>query len=313
MRIFDNANFDFWGNRRAGFTFSLALLAVSAIAVIYPGLVAGVDFRGGTELVFTLDQPVDLNRARAALTPVLGDETEIKEYGSSREILVRTPASGDTEAITSRAQTALAEAFPAANPQVGSGYTVSPRFSDDLKLGAIYSVIGGLLVILLYILARYDWRYGVGAVLTLAHDVVVILGLFAILNAFTPLSFTITQTIIAALLTIVGYSVNDTVIVYDRIRETQALYRAEPFAVTANRAINATLSRTVITGVTTLMTLLVLLLLGGEELRSFALALFVGIVLGTYSSIFISAPIVVLLRERFPVGRRAATRVATAR
>ena len=132
-----------------------------------------------------------------------------------------------------------------------------------------------------------------------------ILGLFAILNAFTPLTFTITQTIIAALLTIVGYSVNDTVIVYDRIRETLGLYRTEAFSTVANRAINATLSRTIITSGTTLIPLVVLLFLGGEELRGFALALFIGIVLGTYSSIFVSAPLVVLLRERFPAQTRA--------
>ncbi len=309
MRIFQNANYDFWGARRAGFLFSGISLVLAAIAMLYPGLVAGVDFRGGTELVFQLAEPVDLGRARAALAPALGADTEVKEYGSNRELLVRTAESGDTETITQRAETALSAAFPQARPRVGSGYSVSARFSDDLKRGAIYSVFGGLLVILLYILARYDWRYGVGAVITLGHDVVVILGVFAILNAFTPLSFTITQTIIAALLTIVGYSVNDTVIVFDRIRETQALYRAEPFHQTVNRAINSTLSRTVMTSFTTL---LVLLLLGGEELRSFALALFIGIILGTYSSIFVSAPIVVLLRERFPIGRQR-TSLAAAR
>lgn len=311
MRILENKHYDFWGSRRLGFTFSLALLALAAIALVYPGLRAGVDFRGGTELVYLLDQPIDLGTARDALVPVLGEGTEIKEYGSAREILVRTPATGDMDQIGLRATQALSAAVPEASPRFGSGYTVSPRFSDDLKRGAIYSVIGGLIVILLYVLARYDWRYGVGAVLTLAHDVVVILGIFAVLNAFTPMSFTITQTIIAALLTIVGYSVNDTVVVYDRIRETQALYRAEPFATTANRAINATLSRTIMTGVTTLVVLLVLIVFGGEELRPFSLALFLGIVLGTYSSIFIATPIVVLLRERFPVSRRPA--LATAR
>lgn len=311
MRIFENTNYDFWGNRRKGFTFSLALLALAVGAMIWPGLRAGVDFRGGTELVFMLDRAVDLGTAREALVPSLGEGTEVKEYGSSRELLVRTPSVGDMDAISARATSALQAAVPDARPRFGSGYTVGPRFADDLKRGAFYSVLGGLLVILLYVLARYDWRYGVGAVLTLAHDVVVILGVFALLNHFTPLSFTITQTIIAALLTIVGYSVNDTVVVYDRIRETQALYRAENFATTANRAINATLSRTIVTGISTLVVLLVLILFGGEELRPFSLALFLGIVLGTYSSIFIATPIVVLLRERFPLSRRAA--VATAR
>ncbi len=305
MRILENTNYDFWGIRKTGFAISIGLLVAAVIAMIYPGLKAGVDFRGGTELVFLTETPIDLGTAREALRPVLGDETEIKTYGSDREILVRTPMTGETETIIEQASAALVAAFPEARPEVASGYSVSARFSDDLKRGAFFAVIGGLIVILLYVLARYDWRYGVGAVLTLGHDVVVILGVFAILNAFTPMSFTITQTIIAAMLTIVGYSVNDTVVVYDRIRETQGLYRGEPFSVTLNRAINATLSRTIMTGVSVLLVLLVLLFFGGEELRSFALALLLGILLGTYSSIFVAAPVVALLRERFPVARRS--------
>lgn len=308
MRAFENANYDFWGARRTGFLISGAAILLSIVAMIWPGLEAGVDFRGGTELVFITETPVSLPGARDALRPVLGEETEIKTYGSPREILVRTPLSGDTEQIIEQARTALVAAFPEARPQVGSGYSVSPRFSEDLKRGAIWSVFGCLLVILLYVLARYDWRYGLGAVATLAHDVIVILGIFAVLHAFSPMSFTITQAIIAALLTTVGYSVNDTVVIYDRIRETQALYRAEPFHVTANRAVNQTLSRTIMTGVTTLVVLMVLLLLGGEELRSFSLALVLGIVIGTYSSIFVATPLVIWLRDRYPVGRRAVAR-----
>lgn len=307
MRILQNTNYDFWGIRKIGFTVSAVLLALAVVALIYPGLQAGVDFQGGTEMVVQLQQPVDLGSARQALSPVLGEETEVKAYGSDREILIRSAATGDTGTLERQTTAALAAAFPGAAPTVGRTDSIGPRFAGDLYRGAFYSVIGGLLVILLYVLARYDWRYGLGAVLTLAHDVVVVLGVFAFLNAVTPISFTVTQTIIAALLTIVGYSVNDTVVVYDRIRETQGLYRTDPFDKLANRAINATLSRTVITGVSTLIALVVLLIFGGEELRGFALALLIGIVLGTYSSIFVSTPIVVLLRQRFPVAKRAIT------
>ena len=224
MRILENTNFDFWGRRRAGFTFSLVLLALALVALVYPGLEAGVDFRGGTEMVVQLEQPVDLGEARQALGPLLGEGTEVKLYGSDREILVRSSVSGETDQIEASTLGALRTAFPDAQPTIGRTDTVGPRFADDLLRGAFYSVLGGLVVILLYVFARYDWRFALGAVLTLAHDVVVVLGVFALLNEFTPVSFTITQTIIAALLTIVGYSVNDTVVVYDRIRETQGLY-----------------------------------------------------------------------------------------
>ena len=312
MRILQNTNYDFWGIRKTGFIVSGVLLLVALVALVAPGLEAGVDFKGGTEMVIQVRNPVDLGQTRTALAGVLGDDTEVKLYGSARDLLVRTPATGDIDLIRTRTTDALAAAFPGSNPVVGDSYSISPRFSDDLYRSAFYSVIGGLIVIMLYVLARYDWRYGLGAILTLGHDVIVVLGVFALLHAFTPISFTITQTIIAALLTIVGYSVNDTVVVYDRIRETEGLYRSEPFPVLANRAINATLSRTIITGVSTLIALVVLLIFGGEELRGFALALLIGIVLGTYSSIFVSTPIVVLLRERFPVRTRA-VRAAAAR
>ncbi|HEX8298304.1 MAG TPA: protein translocase subunit SecF [Rubricoccaceae bacterium] len=312
MRILENTTYDFWGIRKTGFIVSGVLLLMALIALVAPGLEAGVDFKGGTEMVVRVQNPVDLGQTRQALAGVLGDDTEVKLYGSARDLLVRTPQTGDIDEIRTRTTGALASAFPGSNPVVGDSYSISPRFSEDLYRGAFYSVIGGLLVIMLYVLARYDWRYGLGAILTLGHDVIVVLGIFALLNAFTPISFTITQTIIAALLTIVGYSVNDTVVVYDRIRETEGLYRSESFPTLANRAINATLSRTIITGVSTILALVVLLIFGGEELRGFALALLIGILLGTYSSIFVSTPIVVWLRERYPVRTRA-VRAAAAR
>lgn len=306
MRAFENTTYDFWSARRTGLLVSGVAIVLSLVAIIWPGLEAGVDFRGGTEIVFLTETPVNLGQARQALTPILGEGTEIKTYGSPREILVRTSFTGeDTDVVEQQTTAAFASAFPDARPRIGRIDTIGPRFADDLKRGAYLAVIGGLIVILLYVLARYDWRYGVGAVATLAHDVIVILGIFAILHAFSPMAFTITQAIIAALLTTVGYSVNDTVVIYDRIRETQALYRAEPFHQTANRAVNQTLSRTIMTGVTTLLVLVVLLIFGGQELRSFALALVLGVVIGTYSSIFVAMPIVVWLRERYPVGRRA--------
>ena len=310
MRILQNTTYDFWGIRKTGFIVSGVLLGLALVMLITPGLQAGVDFKGGTEMVVRTATPVDLTEVRQVLTPALGEDTEVKLYGSSRDLLVRTPETGDIAQISARTTETLASSFAGSNPTIGDSYSISPRFSGDLYRGAFYSVLGGLLVVMLYVLARYDWRYGLGAILTMAHDVVVVLGIFALLNAVTPISFTITQTIIAALLTIVGYSVNDTVVVFDRIRETEGLYRTESFEKLANRAINATLSRTIITGVSTVIALVVLLIFGGEELRGFALALLIGIVLGTYSSIFVSTPIVVLLRQRFPVRKRAAVSAA---
>lgn len=302
MRLFENASFDFWGNRKRGFLISAVLIAISLVSLVYPGLEAGIDFLGGTEFIVQTAEPVDPVDARGFLAPVLGDGVEVKEYGDARTLLVRTTAGGDIDSVQSELLTAL-EAVQGANPVIEDRFFIGPRFAEDLKRGALWAVFGSLIVILGYIFLRFDWRYALGAVGTLAHDVVIVVGIFALFHNITPFSLQMDQTIIAALLTIVGYSVNDTVVVFDRIREYYTMFKTKPYEEVANLGINATLSRTVITSVTTLITVFVLFVLGGEALRGFALALLTGITLGTYSSIFVSSPLVVMLRRRFPEGK----------
>lgn len=304
MRIFENANFPFYANRRIGLIVSSVLMLVAVVSLIYPGLEAGIDFRGGTEFVVETAEPVSPTQARSALAPVLGAGTEAKTFGGPNALLVRTTEGGEIEDVQRALVETLEASFPGSAPTVQRVDSVGPRFAEDLQRGALFAVLGGLLVIFLYVFIRFDWRFSVGAVLCLAHDVLIVLGLFALLHEVSPVSMQIDQTIIAALLTIVGYSINDTVVVYDRIREFTALFKTKPFAEIVDRGINSTLSRTVITSGTTLLTVFVLFLFGGEVLRGFALALLVGIGIGTYSSIFVAAPIVVMMRERFPVKRQ---------
>ena len=175
---------------------------------------------------------------------------------------------------------------------------VGPRFAEDLKEGAIYAVFGSLLVIFIYILIRFEWRFGVGAVTALFHDVFITLGVFALLHGFLPFSLQIDQTIIAAFLTIVGYSLNDTVVIFDRIREFTNLFKTEPYNQVVNRSINTTLSRTLVTSGTTLLVVITLFIFGGEVLRGFAFALTFGILIGTYSSVYVATPVVVELHKR---------------
>jgi preprotein translocase SecF subunit len=159
-------------------------------------------------------------------------------------------------------------------------------------------VLCALAVIFIYIMVRFEWRFGVGAVAALAHDVTITLGLFSLLHGLVPFSLQIDQAIIAAFLTIVGYSLNDTVVVFDRIREYASVFKTEAYDVVVNKSINSTLSRTIVTSGTTLIVVLVLFLTGGEVLRGFAFALIVGIFVGTYSSVFVAAPVVLELRTR---------------
>ena len=304
MRIFENTHFDFLSSNKDSFIISGVLLTVAIVSLVYPGLEAGIDFTGGTEFTVQTAEPVAPTEARSALAGVLGAGVEAKEFGDPRTLLIRTGEGGDAEALQAGLVSTLAEAFPGSTPQVIGTSSVGPRIASDLAEKAVFLVLGALFVILLYIFVRFDWRYALAAVLTLAHDVVVVLGLFALFHNVTPFSLQIDQAIIAALLTIVGYSINDTVVVFDRIREYALLFKTEPFPQMANRAVNTTLSRTVLTSGTTLLTVLVLFLIGGEVLKGFSLALLVGIAVGTYSSIFVASPLVVWLRDRYAPARR---------
>ena len=304
MRIFETANIDFLSRRRTGYIFSSILLAIAILGLLYPGLEAGIDFKGGTEFVVQTAEPIRPSDARGPLAAALGDGAEVKEYGDPRTLLVRTATGGTSDSLQAQVLSALSGAFAGSNPVIQRVDSVGPRIASDLKSKAILLVIFSLAVILIYIFVRFDWRFAVGAVVCLAHDIIVVLGIFALFHNFTPFSLQIDQAIIAALLTIVGYSINDTVVVYDRIREYTSLFKTEAFPIVANRAINTTLSRTLLTSGTTLLTVFVLFLFGGETLRGFSLALLIGITLGTYSSIFVASPLVVELRERYAPARR---------
>ena len=307
MRIFENTHFDFLSSFRTSYIVSGALIAVAVFSLIYPGLEAGIDFKGGTEFIVGTGTALPSTEVGSALESATGEVFEVKEFGNPQTLSVRTAAGGDPDALQATVVGALEGAFPQAQPVIEATYSVGPRIASDLKEKAIVLVFGALFVILLYVFVRFDWRYAVAAVLCLAHDVLIVLGLFALLHNITPFTLQIDQTIIAALLTIVGYSINDTVVVFDRIREYALLFKTEPYAETANRAVNTTLSRTVLTSGTTLLAVLVLFLIGGEVLKGFSLALLVGIGVGTYSSIFVASPIVVALREKYAPARRAVT------
>ena len=298
MRIFENANFGFVDSRMKGYIFSGLLLVLSVASLFVHGLELGIDFKGGMEFIVHTASPLPTTGVRSALSEVLDSEPEVKTYGEDA-LLIRTLAGEDINVVEAAVVRGIAAAYPDSSPEVEKRDVVSPRFAEDLKQGAIYSVFGSLLVIFIYILIRFEWRFGLGAVAALFHDVLITLGVFSALHGFLPFSLQVDQTIIAAFLTIVGYSLNDTVVVFDRIREYAGGFKTEKFGTVVNRSINNTLSRTIITSGTTLLVVVVLFIFGGEVLRGFAFALIIGIVIGTYSSIYVASPIVLELRERF--------------
>ena len=303
MRIFENTNFNFIGNRRKAYIVSGILLLLSVGSLIVRGLELGIDFQGGME--FVVESPVELEpvAVRGQLATVLGSEPEVKTFGAD-QVLIRTSAEGDISDIQNRIVDGIAEGFAGSDPEVVKTDVVGPRFAEDLKQGAIWAVLGSLLVIFVYILLRFEWRFGVGAVAALFHDVTITLGIFSAAAGVLPFSLQIDQAIIAAFLTIVGYSLNDTVVVFDRIREYSNLFKTETYDKLVNRSINNTLSRTIVTSGTTLLVVVVLFIFGGEVLRGFAFGLILGVTIGTYSSVFVASPVVVELRMRIKAARR---------
>lgn len=298
MRIFENAQFDFVGKQRFAAIISGTLVLTSLISLVTRGLEAGIDFKGGTEIIVRTDEALDAVDVRSDLTRALGSSPEVKEFGSPDVLLVRTVIGGDIDSVQTVVLASLNATYPEANARSEGRDSVSPRFADDLKRGALWAMLASFLVIFLYIMVRYEWTYSLGAIAALIHDVLLTLGTFSLLHGVLPFSLQIDQTVIAALLTIIGYGLNDTVVIFDRIREYVNLFKTERFAPLVNRAINSTLSRTLITSATVLIVVVVLFLFGGEVLKGFAFALIIGVVFSVYSTIFVASPVVMFLRAR---------------
>jgi len=268
MRIFENTEFAFIPSRTKGYITSGILILISIASFFIHGLELGIDFKGGMEFVVETSEPLNPVDVRGVLGDVLDVEPEVKTYGTDgTQLLIRTVDEAGISEIQNTLTSTISGAYTGSNPTIQKTDIVGPRFAQDLKQGAIYSVLGSLLVIFVYILIRFEWRFGVGAVTALFHDVLITLGIFSIFHGYVPFSLQIDQSIIAAFLTIVGYSLNDTVVVFDRIREYSGLFKAEEYDSVVNRSINNTLSRTVVTSGTTLLVVTVLFIFGGEVLR----------------------------------------------
>ncbi len=299
MRWFETPNFDFNGSRKIAYVISSVLFVASLVAIITQGLNYGIDFKGGKEFVLDFENPVSVVEMRSDLSEPLGSTPELKLFGSESEILIRTDNESEISVVQNIITSTVKELYPDNPFTVIKTDVVGPRFAEDLKSGALQAIIYAIVIIFIYILIRFrNWTFSAGAVAALIHDVIIVLGIFTILGDLVPFSLQIDQAIIAAFLTIVGYSLNDTVVVFDRIRENSNVHKGMEFMPMVNKSLNDTLSRTVITSLTTLFVVAVLFIFGGEVLKGFSFALLIGIVLGTYSSLFVASSLVVELEAR---------------
>jgi preprotein translocase SecF subunit len=277
----------------------LVILA-GIVSLIVKGIDYGVDFRGGTELTLHFDRELEISDIRNALGAIGLGNSEIKSFGTGGDLLIRTTEQAEGAIIADRIKGAIAQAFPQTKFEVLKQYKISPKISVELRRDALYAVIASFFVILIYVGMRFKFVYGVGAVLALFHDVAVTLGVLSLLDGVIPFNLEITQEVIAAFLTIIGVSVNDTVVVFDRIRENEKIYRSKPLFDVMNGSLNDTLSRTIITNGTVFLVLLTLLIFGGEVTRGFAFTMTVGTIAGTYSSVYIASAVVLDWTNRKP-------------
>jgi preprotein translocase subunit SecF len=288
---------DFFKRAKLWLGISVLMMVVAFGSFIIQGLNFGIDFRGGTTIRTESVQPVDVGAYRAAIAPLELGDVAISEvfdptFGPTENVaMIRIQAQDDEESVSGETVAAVAAVLQELDPSITfpSVESVGPKVSGELIQTAIIAVALAVLAILIYIWLRFEWQFAVGAVLALVHDVLLTIGIFSELQIRFDLA------IIAALLTIVGYSINDTVIVFDRVRENLRKYKKMDLKEVLNISINETLSRTVMTSGTTLLALFSLFVLGGDVIRGFVFAMIWGVIIGTYSSIFVASAILLVL------------------
>lgn len=291
MRIFKKTpTFDFMAKRKIALAFSLMLIIASISSLAIKGLNFGLDFTGGTLIEVGYQQSADLNKIRGRLTTAGFGDAVVQNFGSSKDVLVRLAPRENTssQSLGDKILSALKE--DDANVEMRRQEFVGPQVGDELRDDGGLAMIIALGFILVYVMARFEYRFALGSIAALIHDVVITMGVFS----FFQLDFDLT--VLAAVLAVIGYSLNDTIVVFDRIRENFRLMRKKKPIDIINASLNQTLSRTMMTSITTLIVVLAMFFLGGELIHGFAIALIIGILVGTYSSIYVASSMVITLK-----------------
>lgn len=293
--IKSDTNIDFVGKRKIALIFSLLLIGVGIISLISKGGPDyGIDFAGGTLVQVRFDVATDAANIKKALEDMKLGSLVVQQFGDDEnEFMIRMErSSAELKGLSREVQDSLTAAYGADKVEVRRTEMVGPQVGKELRLKGLKAILYAMLGILVYISWRFEFRFAVGAIVALIHDVVITLGFFSLFGKEIDLP------IIAAFLAIIGYSLNDTIVVYDRVRENLGRYNKESFSFIVNRSINDTLSRTLLTSGTTLLVVMALFVLGGGVIHNFAFAMLIGIMIGTYSSVFVASPILIFWEQR---------------
>ena len=306
MRIVKDTNIDFMSKTFIASCISALLIVVGAVSLITNGgPKLSIDFKGGTLVAVNFTEPVDINKIRSSLSSVSIDgqnfdfsKEEIKHFGDESNVAIRIASiENEPPRFANRVSESLASIYPDLLPSEKSDFILSidkvgPKVGAELSSDAVLAILYALGFILIYISVRFEFKYAIGAIAALTHDVLITLGVFSILG------YEISLAVIAAFLTIVGYSLNDTIVIFDRVRENVKSLKGSSMEAVINQSINDSLSRTIVTSLTTFLVVLILFLVGGEVIHTFSFAMIVGVVIGTYSSIFVASPIVIKMDKK---------------
>ena len=306
MRIVKDTNIDFMSKTFIASCISALLILVGTVSLITNGgPKLSIDFKGGTLVAVNFTEPVDINKIRSSLSSVSIDgqnfdfsKEEIKHFGDESNVAIRIAnIENEPPRFANRVSESLASVYPDLLPSKKSDFILSidkvgPKVGAELSSDAILAILYALGFILIYISIRFEFKYAIGAIAALTHDVLITLGVFSILG------YEISLAVIAAFLTIVGYSLNDTIVIFDRVRENVKSLKGSSIESVINQSINDSLSRTIVTSLTTFLVVLILFLVGGEVIHTFSFAMIVGVVIGTYSSIFVASPIVIKMDKK---------------
>lgn len=305
MRIIKETNIDFMRGTFIAGLLSAGLILVGFISMITNnGPKLSIDFKGGTMVAVNFTEPVDINKIRNSMSNISIDgqkfdfsKEEIKHFGDESNVAIRLASLKDEPPqFPQKVADIIASVYPELVPEERNDFILSiekvgPKVGAELSGDAVLAIFSALALILIYISIRFEFKYAVGAIAALTHDVAITLGIFSILG------YEISLAVIAAFLTIVGYSLNDTIVIFDRVRENVKGLKSISFRSVINQSINESLSRTIVTSVTTFLVVLILFLVGGEVIHSFAFAMIVGVIVGTYSSIFVASPVVIKMSK----------------
>jgi len=298
MEFLKDTNIDFLGKKKTAFIISGVLILLSIVAfIIHGGPIYNIDFKGGQVIELGFKENVDVAEVRSIVEGIGIADAEIQSFGSDDVVLIRMPESAEIEGVENASEEVLKklqDKYGENNVELRRQEMIGPKVSGELRRQALWATLIAMLGILIYVWIRFQFRFGVAAVIALLNDVIITLGIFTLLGREFSLP------VVAALLTIVGYSINDTIVISDRIRENIKILYREKFENLVNRSLNQTISRTIITSVVVLMVLLCIFFFGGQVIHDFSLALIIGTIIGTYSSIYVVSPIVVAWEAASP-------------